>query len=123
MVTNNKMIRTLYEASRNVARLKVEEEIKETPESEIKLYESNIVQIKNFINSKVWLDMSNALGEMMEQLQLSMMIENDPDQIRRLQGTATALLFLAELPESMLDELITDEQIQKEEEEEEDVDE
>ena len=117
--TTNKLIRTLYESSRVVARLREEEEVKETPESEIKLYESNVDQLKHFINSKVWLDISNTIGGMMEQIQLELMIAEDLDSIRKLQGTATALLFLAELPESMIDELLTDKQIQKEEEDDE----
>jgi len=114
----NKIIKTMYEASRVAARLKSDEPIKDP--IELELYESNIEQLRDFIRSNVWKDMSNAIGGMLEQVQLDLIVGDTIDNIRQLQGNAKMLLFLAELPESMLDEMITDKQIQKEEDEDED---
>jgi len=114
----SKMIRTIYEASRVVARL--ENEVPTEKPVEESIYESSIDQIKDFIRSHVWKDMCDTLGGMTEQLHLLLSTESDIDTIRKMQGNIQMLLFLAELPESMLDELLTDKQIRKEEDDEDD---
>jgi len=105
-------------------------EIKQTEEE--KLLENHLNEVdrdsaitgtiqgfKDLKATREWKDITDALEGMLEQLHLAIMIEFDMDNVKRMQGKALMLAFLHDMPDELIDELKTDQQLREEDEEDE----
>lgn len=71
------------------------------------VFKGTIEGFKTLQRTFEWQDISDALDGMLISLQFRILNEQDIDEIRRMQGQASMLAFLQDLPKEIMDELET----------------
>jgi len=91
---------------------------KEHNEEVADLYRSSPAHFTEFLDSVVWADMKVVLEGMAFALQIQLENADDINTVKNLQGALRMVRFMQSLPDEILDEMHTQEEIDKLQEEE-----